>query len=74
MPLLPDILRPLLGALTLAGGLSLVGQEMPPPPVVPAPVAPLATMPSSASLSGQFIVYGSELRVRGGLAARCEGA
>ncbi len=60
------MMRVLLCALTLAGGLSLTGQETAPPP------APMTATPSSASLSGQFIVYGSELRVRGGLAARCE--
>lgn len=54
-----------------------------PPPAVPAaPLPPVAPLPaagrpafsstSSTSTSGQFIVHGSELRVRGGLAARCE--
>lgn len=51
-----------------------------PPPVAPPPAtAPVASAAAarpgsstSVSTSGQFIVHGSELRVRGGLAARCE--
>ena len=50
-----------------------------PAPAIPRPVLPASPTPSarpttstSVSTSGQFIVHGSELRVRGGLAARCE--
>lgn len=60
-----------------------LASPVPPPPPAPtfAPPAslPAATAPrpaaatsTSVSTSGQFIVHGSELRVRGGLAARCE--
>ncbi len=47
------------------------------PPSAPAPVTATvasrqSASSSSVSTSGQFVVHGSELRVRGGLAARCE--
>jgi hypothetical protein len=54
----------------------------PPVPVAPVRTTPIAPMPvrpgpssaplSSTSSSGQFVVYGPDLRVRSGLAAKCE--
>ncbi len=45
---------------------------LPPPAVPPAVERPAFSSPSSTSSSGQFIVHGADLRVRGGLSARCE--
>lgn len=49
-------------------------------PALPVPVTPvpsrvptkLSAVPSSTSSSGQFIVYGPDLRVRSGIAGKCE--